>query len=95
MDRSARTLAVEWSDGVRASYPWSLLRAHCPSAGEVVAREQEHSDPLAIMKKVPSDELVSVKLVGGYALGLRWADGHDAGIYTWPYLRGLTPTEQE
>jgi DUF971 family protein len=27
--------------------------------------------------------------VGQYALGMRWGDGHDSGIYTFTYLREL------
>ncbi|MFY0537383.1 gamma-butyrobetaine hydroxylase-like domain-containing protein [Nannocystis pusilla] len=27
--------------------------------------------------------------VGAYALGIRFSDGHDNGIYTWPHLRWI------
>ena len=27
--------------------------------------------------------------VGRYALRIRFDDGHDTGLYTWPYLRQL------
>ncbi len=30
--------------------------------------------------------------VGQYAIGLRWGDGHDSGIYTFEYLRELAGT---
>lgn len=27
--------------------------------------------------------------IGTYAVGFRWGDGHDAGIYTFEYLREI------
>ena len=87
LDKPARVLVVVWSDGLYCRYPWALLRAHCPSAGERTAREQ--ADPLAILKQIPSNDLSDIRLVGNYALSLTWADGHRAGIYTWEHLRRL------
>jgi prepilin-type processing-associated H-X9-DG protein len=46
-------------------------------------------NPLAVLSKVPSEEITDVRLVGSYALNFTWADGHGAGIYTWEYLRTL------
>lgn len=42
--------------------------------------------PLARTK---SYEVAKVEPVGHYAIRPTWTDGHDAGIYTWPYLREL------
>jgi DUF971 family protein len=33
--------------------------------------------------------------VGQYAIGLRWGDGHDSGIYTFEYLRELSDLVQD
>ncbi|MGL4461406.1 MAG: gamma-butyrobetaine hydroxylase-like domain-containing protein [Planctomycetia bacterium] len=87
-DRDQRRVVVHWSDGFRHAYPWSFLRAHCPSATERVARE--NANPLQVLAKIPSSDLVGVRLVGSYAIGLTWADGHAVGIYTWEYLRRLS-----
>jgi DUF971 family protein len=65
------------------------LRAHCPSAGERLARENPNPDPLAVISRVPSSEIVDAKMVGSYAINFTWSDGHSAGIYTWDYLRAL------
>jgi len=32
-------------------------------------------------------ELRELSPVGNYALGMRWGDGHEAGIYSFRYLR--------
>jgi DUF971 family protein len=87
LDKAARQLVIEWPDRIRNRYPWHFLRAHCPSAGERVARES--SDPLAILGAIPSSDIVDARMVGNYAIAFTWGDGHNAGIYTWEYLREL------
>ena len=89
LDRSAKRLVIDWSDGFRSSYPWAYLRSQCPSAGERTARENRDPNPLALLTKVPSDEIVDVRMAGVYAINFTWADGHNVGIYTWEYLREL------
>ena len=89
LDKQARQLVIEWDDGLRHRYPWTYLRAHCPSAGERVSREQPNTDPLAVLGRVPSSDVADVRMVGNYAINLTWADGHNAGIYSWEYLRSL------
>lgn len=87
LDRSAERFEIDWDDGVRSQYPWSFLRANCPSAGEIEARQA--GDPLRVLGKIPSHKIVDVRLVGSYAVNFTFADGHNAGIYTWAYLHGL------
>lgn len=33
----------------------------------------------------------NLQAVGAYALQFMWSDGHEAGIYTWQYLRQADP----
>lgn len=87
VEKAANRLVIDWSDGFRTSFPWTYLRANCPSAGERASRDDPN--PLAILKSTPSSEVVAAKLVGNYALNITWADGHNAGIYTWEYLLAL------
>ena len=89
LDKPARLLIIDWDDGVRCNYPWDYLRARCPSAGERVARENVDVDPLAILAAMPSHDIVELRMVGAYALNVTWADGHNAGIYTWEYLQQI------
>lgn len=66
------------------------LRVHSPSA-EV----QGHGPGQAVLqygKRLV--RLLRVEPVGNYALKLIFDDGHDSGLYTWPYLYRLA-TEQE
>lgn len=38
-----------------------------------------------------SAELKSIEAVGNYALQPVWSDGHSYGIFSWEYLRELSP----
>ncbi|MBK1834881.1 DUF971 domain-containing protein [Roseibacillus ishigakijimensis] len=84
-------LALAWSDGQESYFNLATLRKACPCAncqgepdalGRVIRPTVTHG-PRAY-------ELVSWEIVGGYALQLRWGDGHATGLYTFSYLRSLT-----
>jgi DUF971 family protein len=83
--RGGRSTEVDWADGHKSIYPHAILRGYCPCAGC-----QGHSGAVHFVQ--PSDEqqeLDEITVVGGYALSLRWFDGHAGGIYSFTYLRGL------
>ncbi|MFK7909534.1 MAG: DUF971 domain-containing protein [Akkermansiaceae bacterium] len=83
-------LALAWGDGSEDYIQMESLRKHCPCAvcqgepdamGRVLKPSVNHTDR--------SFQLISLKQVGGYALQLKWADGHSTGIYTFDLLRNL------
>src|SRR5437867_1234741 len=83
-------LAIQWSDGTESYLDLELLRRHCPCAAcggepDVLGKV---SRP-AVNYSKDSFELVGFNPVGGYALELRWGDGHSTGIYSFQYLRRL------
>lgn len=47
---------------------------------------------LQVVKSSAEEETRIDKIwsVGSYALGIRWGDKHDSGIYTWDYLREIS-----
>lgn len=96
-DRKAGALEIIWQDGHRSLYPLAGLRAACPCA-ECRGGHEAMSQPLprSILHTQPagSAELNDAFLVGHYALGMAWSDGHDSGIYTWTLLRSLCPCPQ-
>ena len=80
---------IEWEDGHRTVYTARELRSLCPCARCVneLTGVRVH-DP----RSVPADMThAEVKLVGNYALGIRFADGHDTGIYPFRMLRDHDP----
>ena len=92
-------LEIDWQDGRHSVYSLSLLRTMCPCAACKVVRE-------APVKKQPSGKLgltilpgnfaeplrvLSAELVGNYALRIDWSDKHGSGIYSFQYLREISP----
>lgn len=60
-----------------------FLRVHSPSA-EV----RQHGNPIVVDGKAEV-QLVKLETIGRYGLKITFDDGHDSGIYTWPYLYEL------
>jgi len=84
-DVDARTVRVTWHDGHVSEYPFAYLRGWCPCAACQGHGGEKH------YVEGQNTELTSLNVVGRYALGLIWADGHDTGIYAYRYLRSLCP----
>lgn len=83
-------LALAWTDGEESYLPGELLRRSCPCAscqgepdamGRVARPQVEYGEGSFV--------LLRYEIVGGYALQLFWADGHNSGIYSYDYLRRL------
>jgi DUF971 family protein len=78
-------LRVAFVNGTAESLSAELLRVSSPSA-EV----QGHS--AAGRKLVTGKRSVTIRAiepVGNYAVRLVFSDGHNTGIYSWPYLQEL------
>jgi DUF971 family protein len=82
--------------------PSNILRRECPCASCQQRRgDTSHETPLtgqakksSLLKVIhaSSEEeynLEKIWLLGNYAIGMKWADGHDSGIYTFPFLKEL------
>lgn len=83
-------LAIQWNDREESYFPLEQLRRACPCAacggepdvlGNIMRPNVSYTDK--------SFELQRWQLIGGYALQLRWSDGHDTGLYSFQYLRRL------
>jgi DUF971 family protein len=77
-------LRVLWDDDYLSDYPFTYLRGWCPCAVCQGHGGERH------FIRVENPQLVSIGLVGNYALNPRWGDGHETGIYTFEYLRSLS-----
>ena len=89
-------LALAWEGGAEDFIPLETLRRRCPCAlcqGEpdALGRTARPVPPLP----PGATELVGIGRVGSYALHLRWADGHDSGIYPFDYLRRIAGRQDE
>ena len=88
-------IEIHWADGKVATYSLSLLRTACPCALCKEAREKS-AQPKSRLTVLPGNysnpmHIAQAQLIGNYALKIEWSDNHDSGIYSFTYLRSLTP----
>lgn len=92
-------IALTWSDETTQQISSKTLRENCPCAGCKERRgDTSHAKPitgkpgsLKIVESSLDEELRldQIWAVGQYAIGFRWGDGHDTGIYTYQLLYEL------
>ena len=92
-------LEIEWQDGLKSVYPISMLRAMCPCALCKQVREEEKGKKKPLLQILPGNysrplAVVDAELVGGYAIRLEWSDDHGSGIYSFQYLREISPQKK-
>ena len=87
----SRQLEVSFSDGASFRIPFELLRIYSPSA-EV----QGHGPGQEVLQTGKREvRIEDIEPVGHYAVKPRFSDGHDSGLYTWPYLYALGRDQQQ
>ena len=93
--KKTEKLDIDWQDGLHSVYPLSYLRTMCPCALCRTVREETKAKKslLNILPGNFADPLtaLSAELVGNYALQIEWSDKHGSGIYSFQYLREISP----
>jgi DUF971 family protein len=81
-------ITIHWSDDQVTQYNAPDLRKACPCAScidEWTGEKRLKDD------SVPDDISFShISIVGRYALNFHFSDGHDTGIFSFKFLRGLS-----
>ena len=96
VDKSGGTgMEIDWKDGHHSAWTFRWLRDACPCATcheehEATGRQPGEPKPkaqtlLAMYEEPPRP--VEITPIGKYAIKFKWNDGHEAGIYSWEYLR--------
>lgn len=96
---SKAEIQIAWNDGVSSTIQSETLRKNCPCASCRERRgDTSHAKPLSGKRRglmvIEHSKDIEIELqeifgVGQYAVGFRWGDGHDSGIYTFELLRSL------
>jgi DUF971 family protein len=98
VDKSGGTgMSIDWHDGHSSHWNFAWLRAACPCATCHEERDADGREPGVAKPKPPSllqmyeapARPVEVTPVGKYAIRFKWNDGHEAGLYSWDYLRNV------
>jgi DUF971 family protein len=93
----SKGIRIDWKDGHHSEYALAYLRDECPCASCTGAHgtapqktnysEAPAATPFQMFK--PTLKMVHVEEVGSYAVRIDWSDGHNTGIYSFDYLRGI------
>ncbi len=89
--QSSRVLEIAFDDGASFRIPFELMRVYSPSA-EV----QGHGPGQEVLQTGKREVgITDIQAVGHYAVQPRFSDGHDSGIFSWPYLYHLGADQEE
>ena len=83
-----KELLVNWDNDTITKIELKKLRRFCPCATCAISREGESKTFIPLFT---SDQIKISRIfeVGNYAIGITWKDGHNTGIYEFPYLNNL------
>lgn len=88
LEESDSEIAIKWSDDTETRYNAAQLRRACPCAG---CKDEWTGEKILKDSDVPdSISFQHISIVGRYALNFHFSDGHDTGIFSFAFLRGLS-----
>lgn len=82
-----RLLKIEFSDDTHHDYETPILRGYCPCA-----HCQGHGSMPHNFNPIQHESAIivsDVSQVGGYAICIAWADGHNTGVYSFEMLKTI------
>ena len=82
LHRASRTLELVYAGDEHYTLDCEYLRVFSPSAE--VRGHGEGQEVLQTGKRMIT--ISRIESVGNYAVQFHFSDGHDSGIYAWPYL---------
>lgn len=81
-------LSIHWDDNELSEINLQKLRKLCPCATCLAEREKQSSSYIPIFSGSQL-QVKDISVVGNYALSILWNDGHNTGIYEFPFLKNL------
>ena len=91
LHQSSKQLEISFDDGSVFNLPFELMRVYSPSA-EVQGHGPGQETLQTGKRGVGINKL---EVVGHYAVQPSFSDGHDTGIFAWPYLYKLGAEQAE
>lgn len=88
IEESDSEISIKWSDDTETLFKAVDLRRACPCAGCI---NEWTGEKMLDASSIPDDiSFKHISIVGRYALSFHFSDGHETGIYSFAYLKGLT-----
>lgn len=83
-----RDIYIRWSDNSESLINLMKMRKLCPCATCASEREEQSKTyiPLFAGDQI---KVKSINQVGSYAISISWKDGHNTGIFEYPFLKYL------
>ena len=82
LHQKSRLLEIEYDNGRQFEFSTEFLRVYSPSADV-----RGHGPGQGVLQTGKENvSISSIEPMGNYAIKLHFDDGHDTGIYSWPYL---------
>jgi len=81
-------LLVKWDDGLEQLSTLQKIRRLCPCATCMADKEKESPTYIPLFT-FDQSQIKEINVVGSYAISISWKDGHNTGIYEFPFLRKI------
>ncbi len=81
-------LWIKWSDDTESKISLQKMRTMCPCATCLAERDNQSKNyiPLLLSSQIT---VSGIEAVGSYEIQIIWQDGHNTGIYEYPFLKNL------
>ena len=86
--RKDKKLFIEWDNNNRIYISLEKLRRFCPCATCIAERENQSINYIPILNE-SQVKVSKIEIIGSYAINITWHDGHNTGIYEFPFLINL------
>jgi DUF971 family protein len=83
-----KALFVKWNDDSESMINLMKMRKFCPCATCASEREEQSKNYIPIFSG-NQIQIKSITQVGSYAISIQWKDGHNTGIFEYPFLKYL------
>jgi DUF971 family protein len=85
----SKGIKIDWKDGHHNECPCAGCTGAHGTPPERTNYSKPDANPFPMFK--PALKMLDIQSVGGYALRIYWNDNHNAGIYSYTYLRDICP----
>ncbi|HOI29989.1 MAG TPA: DUF971 domain-containing protein [Melioribacteraceae bacterium] len=83
------SIIINWDDETESRIKLTALRLNCPCALCASDRENNGNQYFPILSNEQLT-VTNISIIGNYAVGISWMDGHNTGIYEFSYLKKLS-----
>ena len=84
-----KNLYVKWDENSETLVDLKKLRRLCPCATCAALRDSQSKTFIPIFSE-NQITISNIEEIGNYAISISWKDGHNTGIYEFPFLKNLS-----